>query len=98
MNGAFRLAEGGIACEMDVAPPGDQAEMAAGLGTWMKSLPRDRYPSTVALAGKPATGAAEDRLCAAATAGKAPQTAAIGGSRLPRESRWVTGECRSDRR
>jgi len=32
MNGAFRLAEGGIGYELDVAPPGDQAEMAARVG------------------------------------------------------------------
>jgi len=54
---------GGIAYELDMAPPADQAaEMAAGLAAWMKSLPRDRYPNTVALADKLAAGTAEDRF------------------------------------
>jgi AcrR family transcriptional regulator len=53
---------GGIAYELDVAPPGDQAEMAARLGAWMKSLPRDHYPNTVALADKLVAGTAEDRF------------------------------------
>jgi len=53
---------GGIAYELDVAPPGDQAEMATRLGAWMKSLPRDRYPNTVALADKLVAGTAEDRF------------------------------------
>lgn len=54
---------GGIAYEMDVAPPGDQAaDMVAQLADWMKSLPRDRYPNTVALADKLVAGTAEDRF------------------------------------
>ncbi len=54
---------GGIAYELDMAPPGDQAaEMAARLAAWMKSLPRDRYPNTVALADKLVAGTAEDRF------------------------------------
>jgi TetR/AcrR family tetracycline transcriptional repressor len=54
---------GGIAYELDVAPPGDQAAaMVAQLAAWMKSLPSDRYPNTVALADKLVAGTAEDRF------------------------------------
>jgi TetR/AcrR family transcriptional regulator, tetracycline repressor protein len=54
---------GGIAYELDVAPPADQtAEMVTRLGAWMKSLPRDRYPNTVALADKLVAGTGEDRF------------------------------------
>jgi TetR/AcrR family transcriptional regulator, tetracycline repressor protein len=54
---------GGIAYEMDVAPPADQtAAMVASFAAWMKSLPPDRYPNTVALADKLVAGSAEDRF------------------------------------
>jgi TetR/AcrR family tetracycline transcriptional repressor len=54
---------GGIAYELDVAPPGHQAAaMVAQFADWMKSLPRDRYPNTVALADKLVAGSAEDRF------------------------------------
>lgn len=55
---------GGTAYEMDMAAQGgDQAtEMVARLAEWMKSLPRDRYPNTVALADELVTGSAEDRF------------------------------------
>jgi len=54
---------GGIAYELDVAPQGDlAAAMAAGFAAWMKTLPRDRYPNTVALADKLVAGTAEDRF------------------------------------
>jgi TetR/AcrR family tetracycline transcriptional repressor len=53
---------GGIAYELDVAPPAGQAEMVTRLAAWIKSLPRDRYPNTVALADKIVAGTAEDRF------------------------------------
>jgi AcrR family transcriptional regulator len=54
---------GGIAYEMDVAPPGEQTtEMVAQFAQWMRSLPRDRFPNTVALADKLVAGTAEDRF------------------------------------
>lgn len=53
---------GGIAYEMDMAPPAEQAEQAAQFAGWMRSLPRDRYPNTVMLADKLVAGTAEDRF------------------------------------
>lgn len=54
---------GGTAYEMDLAPPGDQmTDMVAGLAAWMKSLPPDRYPNTIALADKMVAGNARDRF------------------------------------
>jgi len=54
---------GGIAYEMDMAPAGGQsAEMVAQFAQWIKSLPRERYPNTVALADKLVAGTAEDRF------------------------------------
>jgi TetR/AcrR family transcriptional regulator, tetracycline repressor protein len=54
---------GGIAYELDAAPPADQtAAMVAQLAAWIKSLPPDRYPNTVALADKLVAGSAEDRF------------------------------------
>jgi len=53
---------GGIAYELDAAPPGDQAAQAAQFADWMRSLPPDRFPNTVALADKLVAGTAEDRF------------------------------------
>ncbi len=53
---------GGIAYELDVAPPGDQAAQTAQFADWMRSLPPDRFPNTVALADKLVAGTAEDRF------------------------------------
>lgn len=54
---------GAVAYELDVAPSGGQdAEMLAQFATWMRSLPPDRYPNTVALASKLVAGTAEERF------------------------------------
>ncbi len=53
---------GGIAYELDVTPPGDQAAQTAQFADWMRSLPPDRFPNTVALADKLVAGTAEDRF------------------------------------
>lgn len=54
---------GGFAYELDIAPQGDQAaDMVAGIAAWMRSLPPDRYPNTVALADKMTAGTIDDRF------------------------------------
>jgi AcrR family transcriptional regulator len=54
---------GGIAYEMDMAPPGEQsAQTMAQFAEWIRSLPAGRYPHTVALASKLVAGTADDRF------------------------------------
>jgi TetR/AcrR family transcriptional regulator, tetracycline repressor protein len=54
---------GAYAYEQDVTPlTGREAEFLAQFTAWLKSLPADRYPNTVALADKMVTGDAEHRF------------------------------------
>jgi TetR/AcrR family transcriptional regulator, tetracycline repressor protein len=55
---------GAIAYELDVTPvagPG-AAEFIAQFTAWMRSLPADRFPNTVALAGTLTAGTADERF------------------------------------
>jgi TetR/AcrR family transcriptional regulator, tetracycline repressor protein len=54
---------GAIASELDVTPlAGPGQELLAQFTAWMKSLPADRFPNTLALADMLAAGSIEDRF------------------------------------
>jgi TetR/AcrR family tetracycline transcriptional repressor len=54
---------GAFAYELDVAPPpGHEQEFLAQFTSWIKSLPADRFPNTVALADVAVAGTAEQRF------------------------------------
>jgi TetR/AcrR family transcriptional regulator, tetracycline repressor protein len=55
---------GAIAYELDVTPVAgpSAAEFIAQFTAWMRSLPADRFPNTVALAGTLTAGSADDRF------------------------------------
>jgi hypothetical protein len=53
---------GAYALEQEVSPISDPAGFAAQAATWLKSLPRDQFPNTVALADKIVAGSAQDRF------------------------------------
>lgn len=51
-----------FAHELDVTPVSGQADFAAQAGAWLKSLPRDEYPSIVELADQIVAGGMSDRF------------------------------------
>jgi TetR/AcrR family transcriptional regulator, tetracycline repressor protein len=53
---------GAIAYEMDMTPAGPAEDFAAQLSGWLRSLPPDRFPNVVELAGRMAAGSADDRF------------------------------------
>jgi AcrR family transcriptional regulator len=53
---------GAFAHELEVAPPGGQGDFAAQAAAWLKSLPADQFPNTVALADLLVAGNAEARF------------------------------------
>ena len=54
---------GAIAYEQDVTPlAGQEGEYLAQFTSWIRSLPADRFPNTVALADLAVAGSAEDRF------------------------------------
>jgi len=54
---------GAFAYEQDVTPPaGQEAEYLAQFTSWIRSLPADRFPATIALADLAVAGSAEDRF------------------------------------
>jgi AcrR family transcriptional regulator len=54
---------GAYAYEQDVTPlAGDQQDFLAQFTAWLKSLPAQRFPSTLALADKLTAGSADDRF------------------------------------
>jgi TetR/AcrR family transcriptional regulator, tetracycline repressor protein len=53
---------GAIAYEQEVTPIAEPADFAAQAGRWLKSLPKDEFPSTVELADLLVSGSAEDRF------------------------------------
>jgi TetR/AcrR family transcriptional regulator, tetracycline repressor protein len=54
---------GGFAYELDVTPlTGHESEFLAQFTSWLKSLPADRYPNTVALADVAVAGSTDDRF------------------------------------
>jgi TetR/AcrR family transcriptional regulator, tetracycline repressor protein len=50
------------AYELEVAPPGDAERFRDQFGSWLRSLPPERFPNLLALAGKMAAGDADDRF------------------------------------
>jgi TetR/AcrR family transcriptional regulator, tetracycline repressor protein len=53
---------GATAYEQDVSPVTDPAAFVAQAASWLKSLPRDQFPNTVALADLMVAGTADDRF------------------------------------
>jgi TetR/AcrR family transcriptional regulator, tetracycline repressor protein len=54
---------GAIAYELDVTPlAGHESEFLDQFTAWLKSLPADRFPNTIALADTAVAGSAEDRF------------------------------------
>ena len=54
---------GSFAYELEVTPvPGPGDEQRAQMAAWLRSLPRDRFPNTVALATQLVAGSADDRF------------------------------------
>jgi TetR/AcrR family tetracycline transcriptional repressor len=51
-----------FAHEQDVTPVAEPGDFAAQAGAWLKSLPRDEFPNTVALADQIVAGASSDRF------------------------------------
>jgi len=51
-----------FAYEEDVAPVAEPGEFAAQAGRWLKSLPADEFPHTVALADQLVAGTSDDRF------------------------------------
>jgi len=51
-----------FAYELDVTPVAEPGEFAGQAGQWLKSLPRDQFPNTVALADLVVAGAGIDRF------------------------------------
>jgi len=51
-----------FAHEQDVTPVADAGEFAAQAGRWLKSLPPDEFPNTVALADQLVAGDGDDRF------------------------------------
>jgi TetR/AcrR family transcriptional regulator, tetracycline repressor protein len=57
------LYTGAYAYELDVTPlAGHESEFLAQFTSWIRSLPADRFPNTVALAGLAVAGSAQDRF------------------------------------
>jgi AcrR family transcriptional regulator len=50
------------AYEQDVTPVGEPAEFAAQAGAWLRSLPKDQFPNTVAVANQMVAGTGIDRF------------------------------------
>jgi AcrR family transcriptional regulator len=50
------------AYELDVTPVSEPGDFAAQAGAWLKSLPRDQFPNTVAVADLLVAGAGTDRF------------------------------------
>jgi AcrR family transcriptional regulator len=53
---------GAFAHELEVTPVAEHGDFAAQAVAWLKSLPADQFPNTVALADLMVTGNAEDRF------------------------------------
>lgn len=51
-----------FAHEQDVTPVAEPGDFAAQAGAWLKSLPRDEFPNTVALADQIVAGGSSDRF------------------------------------
>jgi AcrR family transcriptional regulator len=53
---------GAFAYELDVTHAADAGDFVAQLASWMRSLPAERFPNTIALADKMTVGSADDRF------------------------------------
>jgi AcrR family transcriptional regulator len=53
---------GAFAHELDVTPLSEHGDFAAQAAAWLKSLPREEYPNTVALADQVVAGGWSDRF------------------------------------
>jgi hypothetical protein len=51
-----------FAHEQDVTPAAEPGDFAAQAGAWLKSLPREEFPNTVALADQMVAGGGDDRF------------------------------------